>query len=182
MSTTPCRRSIPSGLVQAHAFRLQPGDDLVTSLTDAATGAIDASPEAGSAFILSAVGSLSDVSLRLATASNGRTDSASDMKRIRENVEVVSLVGTFTPIGQKHLHISVSNGKGETFGGHLVAGVVFTTLEVVLGTISNVSFSREHDERTGYTELVVTPTSASDEAQATGKSKEPPGNSKATFL
>jgi hypothetical protein len=51
--------------------------------------------------------------------------------------------------------MSVANGMGTTFGGHLMAGIVFTTVELVLGTIENVTFSREHDERTGYTELVV---------------------------
>lgn len=144
-------------MVRAHAIRLQPGDDLVPSLIDAATNAMKASSSC-SAFILSAVGSLSDVTLRLATASHGAKYDSCDMKRVKENAEVVSLVGTFTPQGQKHLHISIADGKGDTLGGHLVAGVVFTTLEVVLGTISNVSFERQQDERTGYTELVVTQT------------------------
>lgn len=34
------------------------------------------------------------------------------------------------------------------------AGVVFTTCEVVLGSIRGVNFEREHDVRTGYKELI----------------------------
>lgn len=158
MATKPTSTALPSGAVQAHVIRLQPNDDLVSALVHAAIKAIDVAPGAGSAFVLSAVGSLKDVTLRLATASHGRQDDSCDMKRVQENVEVVSLVGTFTPDGGKHLHISISDGNGHTFGGHLVAGVVFTTLEVVIGTITNVSFTRERDERTGYTELVITQT------------------------
>jgi uncharacterized protein len=55
----------------------------------------------------------------------------------------------------KHLHITVSDGRGQAFGGHLVSGVVHTTLELVLGTIEGVAFRRELDPRTGYGELVV---------------------------
>jgi riboflavin synthase alpha subunit len=51
--------------------------------------------------------------------------------------------------------MSVANAQGDTFGGHLVAGTVFTTLELILGTIADVNFSRVLDDRTGYSELVV---------------------------
>jgi hypothetical protein len=49
---------------------------------------------------------------------------------------------------------SVSNVDGSTIGGYLMSGQVFTTLELVLGTIDGVDFDREHDPRTGYQELV----------------------------
>ena len=157
-------RPLPSGIVQAHVIRLHPGDDLVPALMDAAKKAMSAS-NTGSAFVLSAVGSLKDVTLRLATVSHHGKNDSCETKRVRENLEVVSLVGTLTPNGDKHLHMSVSDGQGRTYGGHLVAGVVFTTLELVLGTIGNVSFNREFDESTGYTELVATQTA-----------KDPPAN------
>lgn len=162
MMSTNNTTALPYGAVRAHALRLQPGDDLVSSLVNAATNSIASSPGAASAFVLSAVGSLSDVTIRLATVSQGRTN---DVLRLTENVEVVSLVGTFTASGHKHVHISVANGKGSVFGGHLVAGTVFTTLELVFGTISNVSFQREMDARTGYTELVVSQRTADRDAQ-----------------
>lgn len=158
MTTTTARTRLSSGSIQAHAIRLQPGDDLVPSLIDAAKLAIASSPGAGSAFVLSAVGSLSDVSLRLATVSHGEKYDGCEIRRLRENLEVVSMVGTFTSNGEKHIHMSVSDGKGHTYGGHLMAGVVFTTLELVLGTINNVSFERQFDEKTGYTELVISQT------------------------
>jgi predicted DNA-binding protein with PD1-like motif len=125
-------------------------------LQDAAKNAIASTRNAGSAFVLSAVGSLSDVTLRLASASRADDNSESnETRRWSERLEVVSLVGTFTPTGAKHLHMSVANAQGNTFGGHLVAGTVFTTLELIVGTIADVSFTRELDDRTGYSELVV---------------------------
>lgn len=157
---------LPSGPIQAHAIRLKPGDDLVPSLIEAAKQTIASTEGAGSAFVMSAVGSLSDVSLRLATASHGGKYDSCDIRRLRENLEVVSMVGTFCANGDKHVHMCVSDAKGHTYGGHLMTGVVFTTLELVLGTIVNVSFEREHDEKTGYTELVVTQTTTQQDPPA----------------
>ena len=71
-----------------------------------------------------------------------------------EKLEIVSLVGTFTK-DAKHLHMSVSREDGSVVGGHVMSGVVHTTLELVIGTITGVEFQREHDERTGYRELHV---------------------------
>jgi hypothetical protein len=50
---------------------------------------------------------------------------------------------------------SVSDAKGNVWGGHLISGTIFTTLELVLGVIQNVEFSRAMDSNTGYNELVV---------------------------
>lgn len=157
--------SLPSGSIRAHAVRLESGEDLVPLLIDVAKKAISAS-SSGAAFVLSAVGSLSKVALRLATASNGE---CGDILRLEEKLEILSMVGTFTPKGEKHIHMSVANGAGKTFGGHLIEGVVFTTVELVLGTIENVTFSREHDNKTGYTELVVKQTAAATAFEAGGE-------------
>jgi predicted DNA-binding protein with PD1-like motif len=151
---------LPSGAMRAHAVRLEPGEDLVPSLIEASKKAMMSASSSGAAFVLSAVGSLSKVSLRLATASNG---DGGDILQLDEKLEILSMVGTFSQ-GEKHIHMSVANGMGTTFGGHLMAGIVFTTVELVLGTIENVTFSREHDERTGYTELVVKQTALKAEA------------------
>jgi hypothetical protein len=48
---------------------------------------------------------------------------------------------------------SVSNVDGSTIGGYLMSGQVFTTLELVLGTIDGVDFDREHDPRTGISRI-----------------------------
>lgn len=147
---------LPSGIMRAHALRLTPGQNLVSALEDAATKAMAASG-ASSSFVLSAVGSLDSVTLRMANASrkDDGEDKANEIKEWNERFEVVSLVGTFSSTG-KHLHIAVSDAKGQTFGGHLMSGRVFTTLELVLGTIEDVVFERKEDPETGYKELNVT--------------------------
>lgn len=141
------------GIVIAHPIRLQKGDDLVSSMEKAAKSAMEKSGTSSS-FILTAVGSLERVSLRMANASNSDGDFVNVVKEWEERLEVVSLVGTFSRDG-KHLHMSVSDGKGDVFGGHLISGTVFTTLELVIGVILDIDFSRVLDPATGYKELVI---------------------------
>lgn len=239
-------REMHSGVLLAHAVRLEPGDDLVPCLLRAAHLAAGAStttndttrssssvaahprrPAATSSVscvVLTVVGSLSSLTVRLANASAHSSSSptttgtttdpksgdavtaasttlrpdpptgslheeshhslsvqpanplpspassdASCFRTWNECLEVTSLVGTFAfpdidstaasneedSYVAKHLHITVSDGRGQAFGGHLVSGVVHTTLELVLGSIEGVAFRREHDPRTGYGELVV---------------------------
>ena len=47
----------------------------------------------------------------------------------------------------------MADKDGQTYGGHLVDGVVFTTLELVLGTARGVEFVRKLDGMTGFLEL-----------------------------
>lgn len=147
---------LPSGTIRAHATRMKPGEDLVTSMENAAASAMKTS-KSESAFVLSAVGSVESVTLRMANAclvGQEEQSTQNEIKKWEERMEVVSLVGTFSQNG-KHIHMSVSDATGKVFGGHLVAGRIFTTLELVLGTIENVRFSREIDDSTGYKELSV---------------------------
>jgi predicted DNA-binding protein with PD1-like motif len=142
--------------MQAHAIRIHAGEDLVPSLSKATFAAMEKSGSK-SAFVMTAVGSLETVTLRMANAckvGGNPENSPNEIKEWKERLEIVSLVGTFSGDG-KHLHMSVSDKDGNVFGGHLIAGTIFTTLELVLGTIGNVAFSREQDDRTGYAELVV---------------------------
>ncbi len=145
----------PSGLVVAHPIRLTKGDDLVSSMEKAALSAMEKSGTS-SAFVLTAVGSLECVTLRMANASNSDGNFVNEVKEWNERLEVVSLVGTFSRDG-KHLHMSVSDSKGNVFGGHVMSGKIFTTLELVIGVILNVDFSRVQDPTTGYKELSVNP-------------------------
>jgi len=63
--------------------------------------------------------------------------------------------GTLSPDGI-HVHVSLADGNGLVKGGHLMAGMrVFTTMEVVVGELSQLRFNREMDEATGFTELAV---------------------------
>eukprot|EP00978_Attheya_sp_CCMP212_P024317 scaffold76235_cov50-Attheya_sp.AAC.2 len=172
----------PSGPIQAHVFRLQPGDALMDSLKDRVDLIFARIPQerCSSAFIMTAVGSLSDATLRLANASRidgdivgslsdatlrlvnaSRTDSdttsSSESNDIRswknKRFEITSLVGTFSRAGGCHLHMALSDDQGVCVGGHLINGTVFTTVEVVIGTIEGVTFEREQDDQTGYREL-----------------------------
>lgn len=68
--------------------------------------------------------------------------------------EIVSLVGTLNP--DAHLHICLSDAEGRTVGGHVLGDLqVFTTAEVVVGEATDLQFSREMDDRTGFPELEV---------------------------
>ena len=49
----------------------------------------------------------------------------------------------------------MSRNDGSVIGGHVMGGRVFTTLELVVGTLPGVEFVREIDNATGYDELVV---------------------------
>lgn len=52
-----------------------------------------------------------------------------------EQVEVVSLIGNFAVEGDQprlHCHAVIANRKAQAFGGHLLAGRVEPTLEVVV--------------------------------------------------
>lgn len=161
MTSDTTTHGLCTGPIIAHAIRLRPGQDLTSSLVSAAKSAMQrASAPSPSACILTAVGSLSLVELRMANACANRDSdpnytALSPLRIWTEPLEIVSLVGTFAQDGRMHLHISVSDQHGAVFGGHLVRGIVRTTCEVVLGTMQNVTFRRELDEETGYSELVV---------------------------
>ena len=101
--------------------------------------------EAGA--MLTCVGSLTDVTLRLANQ-DGPTV-------WQGHFEIVSLVGTLSTNGS-HLHLSVSDSTGRTIGGHLLDGCkIYTTAEIVIGVMPGLRYSREPDPTFGYRELVV---------------------------
>ena len=98
-------------------------------------------------FVLSAVGSLTRVALRLANQK--------DTHVMEGHFEMVSLTGTTGPDGL-HLHMAVSDEKGVTTGGHVVEGcVVSTTVELVLGEVTGLVFHRETDPLTAFKELSI---------------------------
>lgn len=100
-----------------------------------------------SGVIICAVGCLSRLTTRLA-----------DGKNILEKegrFEIVSITGTLSEDGV-HIHISVSDDKGNTIGGHLKDGcIVNTTAEIVLKKFEEIKFNREYDKKTGYDELTI---------------------------
>ena len=94
-----------------------------------------------------AIGALSDVVL-------GYFDRArKDYKKIPvpQQVEVLSLVGDVALDGDKpkiHAHIVVGDAEGHAFGGHLLEGHVWPTLELIL-TPSPQLLRRRMDPETG---------------------------------
>ena len=128
--------------MQIHTFRLSPGQDLFGEIE---TFVHEKHIEAGC--ILSAVGSLTHATLRLANR---------DLYNEYDgHFEIVSMTGTVSVHGS-HLHIAISDGDGVTTGGHLVSGCkIYTTAEMVLAAFEDVVYKREFTVDSGYEELVV---------------------------
>lgn len=102
--------------------------------------------------VLTCVGSLRKVTLRLA---NCDKTNRNEVVTLHERFEIVSLTGTVSTHGA-HLHMSIADFEGNVVGGHLMDGCeVFTTAEVVLGECGRYVFTREMDDETGFDELVV---------------------------
>ncbi len=125
-----------------HAFRLLPEQDLKETIVHFVN---EHGIKAG--VILTCVGSLTKATLRLADENITKT--------FEQKFEIVSLVGTLSPEGC-HLHVSLSDEKGNTIGGHMKGGcIVYTTAEIVIGEIDSFIFSRQQDSSTGFKELAV---------------------------
>lgn len=130
--------------MKVFATRLTPNQDLKESLNNFVQ-----QNNIQSGFILTAVGSLKQATLRFANQN--------DAQVFQERFEIVSLVGTLSTHGI-HLHISLSNKNGETIGGHLLEGcIIYTTAEIVIGTSEEFIFLRTVDKMTGYKELEIQP-------------------------
>lgn len=128
--------------MDAHSFRLRPGQDLKQQID---LFVKQQRVEAGA--ILTCVGSLTDLELRLANQEK--------TTHWQGHFEIVSLVGTLSTNGS-HLHLSVSDSTGRTIGGHLVEGCkIYTTAELVVGVLIDVVYVREPDPTFGYKELVI---------------------------
>lgn len=137
----------PAAPLAAHAMRLRPGQDLRVELERWAKD-----EHIAAACIVTAVGSLTRASIRYANREQATV--------LEGHFEVTSLVGTLSEAGS-HLHITVADEEGRTYGGHLEEGSsIYTTMEVVVGRLPGVVFARELDPTYGYDELVVRPLSA----------------------
>lgn len=146
------REEVDDAAISMHTFRLKPGEDLKRGIANY----VD-KHNLRAVSIVTAVGSLRQVNIRLATQRNG---SISYFFRDRDMFEIVSLVGTFesyedkTPYG--HVHISIADVSGNMVGGHLMKGcVIFTTAEITLIENRRIQFRRDWDKSTGYNELSI---------------------------
>lgn len=125
-----------------HALRLTYGQDLKKEII-----AYCEKNNITAGTVLSGVGCVKDINIRLARAVNTLTKEG--------YYEIVSLMGTISKDGV-HLHISLSDEEGVTIGGHLLDGnIINTTCEIVILELPNYEFTREFDESTGYKELVI---------------------------
>jgi uncharacterized protein len=133
-----------AGVLRSAAKRLTRGADLKVELA-----AIAAEFDVRAGVIVSLVGSLSQAKLRMA--------GGDAVKTFAGELEIVSATGTLGADGM-HVHVSISDRQGTTFGGHLMDEcIVLTTCEVVIIDIgSQYRFSRKDDATTGFKELVVT--------------------------
>lgn len=129
--------------MKIHTFRLKPMDDLFDSIEEFVK---QNHIQAGC--VLSSVGSLTHVTLRLANRS--------DYNEYEGHFEIVSMTGTVSVNGS-HIHMAISDGDGATSGGHLVSGCkVYTTAEIVIAEFEDVIYKRELLENdSGYEELVI---------------------------
>lgn len=133
---------VVSSIMQTYSCRLLPGQDLKKEIDSIVR---QEHIEAGA--MLTCVGSLTDVSLRLANQSETRT--------WKGHFEIVSLVGTLSTNGS-HLHLSVSDSTGQTIGGHLMDGCkIYTTVEVVITVMTDLVYERQTDPTFGYKELTI---------------------------
>lgn len=130
--------------MKVFALRLKPNMDLKKSLINFVS-----SNNIHSGYILTCVGSLSQVKIRFADQSNS--------KIFNQKFEIVSLVGTLS-ISGIHLHIALADKEGKTIGGHLDEGcIIYTTAEIVIGESEEFTFVRDIDEQTGFKELKIIP-------------------------
>jgi predicted DNA-binding protein with PD1-like motif len=111
------------------AVRLRPAADLKGELV-----ALAARQRIPAGWVLTCVGSLSQVRLRLAGGAEPAT--------WQGTFEIIALTGTLSQDGG-HLHLAVADHQGRTVGGHLAEGcTVRTTAEVVLGADDLLLFAR----------------------------------------
>jgi len=125
-----------------YALRLLPGDELLTALC-----AFTQRHAIQAAWIAGCTGSLTDVALRFAARD--------ETTYLHGTFEAISLGGTLEQTGE-HLHLSVADENGVMTGGHVMPGcTVRTTLELVIGELTTLAFSRQPCAASGYDELVI---------------------------
>lgn len=125
-------------------LRLKPDEDLKQSLK-----AFVQSHHLQAGFVLTAIGSLKQAQLRFANQFHSIV--------LHDKFEILSLSGTLSIHGL-HLHIAIADRTGKTIGGHLDQGnLIYTTAEIVLGEIEDLTFRRDRDDQTGFQELSILP-------------------------
>ena len=124
------------------SFRLNPNEDLKNEIQNFCE-----KNNILAGCILSAVGSLETIKIRLANSQN--------VFETTEKFEIVSVSGTVSRNGC-HLHIAVADSNGKVTGGHLMNGnKIYTTCEIIILCLKDQEFKRENDVATGFNELKI---------------------------
>lgn len=148
------RRFLQEGnLGRVWVTRLLPGDELEQAIIHVMQEA-----KVERAVVVSAVGSLRDVVLR--DAKEGArlpiTPEQTNTAQLAGPFELLSLEGMIVP-GEEgpfcHLHPTLGAEDGSVWGGHLLQGTVFSTVELVLGELVGFTVVKRHSEQTGLAEL-----------------------------
>ncbi|WP_312948451.1 DNA-binding protein [Superficieibacter sp.] len=127
-----------------YALRLLPGEEVFSRLH-----AFIQAQSVRAGWIAGCTGSLTNAALRYA----GQEETT----LLTGTFEVISLSGTLELTGE-HLHLSISDPQGAMLGGHMMPGcTVRTTLELVIGELTTLAFSRQPCPLSGYDELVISP-------------------------
>ncbi len=110
--------------------------------------------------ILSAVGTLCDVSLRNLAPSAELPIVGSHWVPLTEPgpCEILSLSGDLFPMSGEpvlHLHASLGTSSGVVVGGHLDSATVFSSVEIFMAAIDGSWAVRKPDTQTGLAELAI---------------------------
>jgi len=136
--------------------RFMPNEDLFAGLKKIAK---DHGIERG--VLLSAIGSLKNVVFVNVRPHTGIPVKTEDMIEIEEGgpFELLSLEGNFFPSQEDgepviHLHAILGTSSGSVSGGHLLKATVFTTAEIILGTLAGSSVCKAKSDVTRRMELL----------------------------
>lgn len=133
-----------SSTARFYALRLLPGQEVFSQLH-----AFLQHHSLHAAWIAGCTGSLTDVVFRYA--------GKDEITRLCGTFEIISLNGTLELTGE-HLHLSIADPHGAMLGGHMMPGcTVRTTLELVIGELTELAFSRQPCAISGYDELHISP-------------------------
>lgn len=133
--------------------RVQAGEDLHQAITHLASVKGERRM-----LILSAVGTLKDVTLR-----NLRPDSELPITGTQWAVleepgpfEIIQLTGHLLPMGGEpvlHLHVALGRSDGSLVGGHVDAATVFSSVELFMASVDGSWVVKSPDPDTGLAEL-----------------------------
>ena len=142
MSTQFARGAIS----RAAAFRLRPGEDVFEGIER-----VCRENGINNGVIISGVGSLKQASYCVPEDRKDGSYTYGDPYIRKGSFSVTSLSGMIctTEDGSllPHVHMTIAEGEGASFGGHMVKGcIVSVSLDIVIGEFSGMIMGRRYDE------------------------------------